>query len=189
MVRPLLGVAALAALSGMVACSRSGPVPDVSVAPVTDRVVSAGGSAINISRSTENVAIATVVAAGVDTVFATVLAVYKELAIPLTLVQAQQHIAGNETFKARRRIGGVAMQKYVDCGGTSGEPNAETFDMEISIVTYVVTRPQGGVTLSTRLSALGNDPRFGKDRQMRCSTTCELESWIGKLVKAKLGLK
>ncbi|HLA91359.1 MAG TPA: hypothetical protein VJL28_13115 [Gemmatimonadaceae bacterium] len=186
MVRPLICCALLAA------CAKSGatPGPDVAVTPVSARVVtSTGGGVVDLSRSAETVGVPLAVNARPDTVFAVLVAVYKELNIATTRLVPEQRVVGNDLFRARRRLGGAPMQSAVDCGGNPGQPNAETFDMELSIVSYVSATAAGTATITTMLAAVGNDPMFGKDRQMRCSSTGELERRIARMVRERLGLK
>ena len=78
------------------------------------------------------------------------------------------------------------MQTYIDCGGQPGQPNAETFDIELTLLSYVTAASGGGSTLTSRVSAIGNDPNHGQGNQMRCSSTGELEARIAKMVKLQV---
>jgi hypothetical protein len=174
---------ALAALS---ACGKSGPAPDVSVAPVTDRIVFSTGSGVSLDRSAETVGIASTIAVPAEQVYAALVAVYRDIKVPLTDANQAQRILGNQSLKIRRSLGGVPMQNYVDCGGQSGQPNAETFDLTLNIMSFVTAGADGGSTLTTRLSGVGSDPNHGQGNQMRCSSTGELEARIAKMVKLQL---
>jgi hypothetical protein len=184
MVRPLVCCAVLCA------CASNSPTPDVSVTPVSARVVTSTGSGVvDLSRSAETVGVPIAVGAGPDTVFRALVAVYKDLGIATPLLEPASRVAGNQMFRMRRRLGGQPMQGYVDCGGTPGQPNAETYDMEIGLVSYVTPVSGGGSTITTTLSAAGNDPMLGKDRQMRCASTGELERRIVLMVRERLKLR
>jgi hypothetical protein len=184
MIRPLICCALLGA------CATNSPTPDVSVTPVSAHVVTSTGSGVaNLSRSAETIGVPIPVSANPDTVFAALVAVYKDLGVATPLLDPARRLAGNELFRARRRLGGVPMQSYVDCGGSPSQPNAETYDIEMGLVSYVTPSTGGNATITTTLSAAGNDPMFGKDRQMRCASTGELERRIATMVRDRLKLK
>lgn len=169
-------------------CAGHAP-PPVLVTPVGGRVeTSTGAGVVNLARSAETIGVPVSLKASPDTVFATLLAVYRELGIATTRLDRAQRVAGNDMFKARRRLAGVAMQTYADCGGKAGQPNAETFDMELGVVSQVTPTPQGS-TIVTTLIAAGSDPMFGRDRQMRCVSTGEFERRIAAMVRDRLGIK
>lgn len=168
------------------ACAKSGPAPDVSVTPVTDRIVFSTGSGVSLDRSAETVGITSAIAAPAEQVYTALLAVYRDIKVPLTDANQVQRILGNQAFRIRRSLGGVPMQNYVDCGGQPGQPNAETFDLSLSLMSYVTAGTDGGSTLTTRLSGVGSDPNHGQGNQMRCSSTGELEARIATMVKLRL---
>jgi len=179
----------LPALLAASACSRSAQPPDVSIAPVTDRVVTAGGGTLTLGRSSETVGISGDVSAPPDTVFRALLAVYAELGVKTTAVSSVQRAVGNQHLTIRRRLGGAPLQSYLECGGNPGEPNAETFDIVMNLMTFVTVSTSGGSTVTTRIQALGSDPKHGQGNQLRCSTTGELELRIVKMVRARLSLR
>jgi|SRR5579862_954907 len=185
LVRSRLGVVALVALAG---CAKSGPGPDVSVAPVTDRIAFGGvyASGISLDRTAETVGVSAAAAFPADRVYQALVAAYKELQVPLTDANPTQHVLGNQSLKIRRRLGGVAMQTYIDCGGQPGQPNAETFDLELNLISFVTAGSDGASTFTTRLTGLGSDPNHGQGNQMHCSSTGELEMRIQKMVKLQL---
>lgn len=168
------------------ACAKSAPAPDVSVAPVTDHIVFSSGSGISLDRSAETVGISAAIAAPADQVYAALVAVYRDLKVALTDANQAQRVLGNQALKIRRSLGGVPMQNYMDCGGQPGQPNAETFDLSLSLMSYVTAGTDGGSNLTTRLSGVGSDPNHGQGNQMRCSSTGELEARIAKMIKLQL---
>ncbi len=70
--------------------------------------------------------------------------------VPLTVLDPVGRSIGNQSFRARRRLAGVPMQTYLDCGGSSGQPNAETYDISLSLLSYVAVDGKN-VTLVTRI--------------------------------------
>jgi anti-sigma factor RsiW len=182
--------ACLAPVVLMCACaSRGAPPPDVAVVSTSDRIVTGAGNFMTIGGSATTVGIAGDVPAPPDDVFRAVKAVYDELKIPIADVSTADRAIGNQLFKTRRRIGGVSMQTYLDCGGNSGQPNAETFDIVMNVLTYVTAGQVTGSTVTTRLQAVGSDPNHGKDNQLRCASTGELEKRIAQMTREKVAAK
>jgi hypothetical protein len=172
------------------ACASSQVPTPVVVTPVGGRVeTSTGAGVVTLARSAETVGITQTIPAAPDTVFWALVAVYKDLEIPTKRLDPAARVAGNDLFKARRKLGGGPMQAYVDCGGSLSQPNAETFEMELGVVSAVAALPAGGSTITTTITAAGHDPMFGRDRQMRCASTGEFERRLAALVRAKLGIK
>lgn len=172
--------------------SRVGPSPDVAAVPVTERIVTGTGGAITIGSSATTVGISSDVGAPPREVLAALRSVYDGLHFPVTELSGGELGVGTGSFRVRRRVGGVPLQQYLDCGGSPGQPNAETFDIVLSLLSYVTPRadaPTTLTTLTTRTAALGSDPKYGVGNQLRCSSTGELERRIGRLVREKLGLR
>lgn len=182
-------IAWLLALAICGCASRVGTSPDVASVPVTERIVTGTGGAISIATSATTVGVSSDVGAPPNDVVAALRAVYEGLQLPVTELSGGELGVGNGSFRVRRRLGGVPMQQYVDCGGSPGQPNAETFDIVLSVVSYVTPRANAPTTLTTRTSALGSDPKYGAGNQLRCSSTGELEQRIGRLVRERLGLR
>lgn len=171
------------------ACASSQTPGSVDVTQVSGRVeTSTGAGVVNLARSVETVGVAATIAAAPDAVYRALLAVYGDLRIPASRVDATARVVANDLFKARRRLAGEPMQRYMDCGGSIGQPNAEVFDMEIGIVSGVAAGADGGSVVTTTIVASGHDPMFGRDRAMRCTSTGAFERRISDLVRAKLGL-
>jgi hypothetical protein len=83
----------------------------------------------------------------------------------------------------RRHVGGLAMQSVVDCGAKIGLPNAETWDIEMNVLSYVRDDGKGGSRVSTRIQALGHDPTVAGRDLTPCATKGALEAKIGVTIK------
>ena len=177
------------ALLAVCACaSQGGSSPDVSVEPMADRIQTGAGT-LTIAGSATTVGITADIAASPDSAFRALQSAYEDLKIPIADLSAKDRVVGNQQFKARRRIGGVPMQTYLECGGNPGQPNAETYDVVITVLSNVSASRDGASTVTTRLQAIASDPGHGQVNQMRCSTTGQLEGRIAKLVQEKLAKK
>lgn len=131
----------------------------------------------------------TTIPAPPDSVYAALLPVYRDLGIQVKRADPAGRLVANDLFKARRKLAGTAMQRYMDCGGEVSQPNAELFDMELGIVTVVYAAVNGGSVVTSTLTGSGSDPMFGRDRQMQCVSTGEFERRIATAVRAKVAPK
>ena len=183
--RPVCFVAIVSAALGS-ACASSQANPPVEISAGSQRISTVTGSGTTIGGPVASPAgIAARLTSPPDSVFAALQSVYKELAVPLTVVDPTGRQIGNQSFRTRRRLAGAPMQTYLDCGGSSGQPNAETYDITLSVVSYVAVAGKE-VTLVTRLSATASDATIGRGNSMNCSTTGDFEKRVETMTRAKL---
>ncbi len=163
-------------------------VGETSVTPNTTQLI-VGSSSVNslsVGMTSSTTSIATSVPTSQDSTYQLVRRVYAELEIPVSIENGSSRSVGNETMKVRRRLAGLTMQNIVDCGEKMGLRNAETWDIEMNLLTYVQKDAAGtGAVVMTRIQALGHDPSLSTRESATCSTTGELEAKIGRLVKLK----
>ena len=162
------------------------PVP-TTMTPTTQRVVVAGGQTLSINTVDVNQGSSTLVLASLDSSWAALKATNTELAIPVTTLQDATHLIGNEGYKVRRRIGKIPMQLILDCGGAQGMQNAETYDIFLTVSSYLTKNPKAGYNLVTRIDASAKSPNFNREQNIKCSSQGELEKQIGELVRKKTG--
>lgn len=179
----MLSTACASAKSG----AEAGAVPDVTMTPVTQRVVMAGGNTVNFNLTNVNSGNSSLVLAPLDSAWAALKAVYNELGIPVTTLVDASHLIANERFKTRRRIGKLPMQNILDCSSQQGIPNAETYDVMMSISSYLVKNPTAGFNLVTRIDATGKSPNFSREATVNCLSQGALEKLIGEMVRKKTG--
>ncbi len=187
--RPGLALAATALLS---ACAGTGagpadPVPVPMPTVQTERVVTSsggGGLAVTTANLDNNVRLLTT---GTPAqVWSVLPAVYQELGIPLTVKNDAQRIIGNEGWRTRRQIGRVPMQRYLDCGRSGTLENAESYQINMSIITTVSANPSGGSILATIVTATGRNPITSSTQEVRCASQGDLEIRIRDMVQAKV---
>lgn len=162
------------------------PAPNVTVTPVTQRIVTPG-TTLNINTVDVNAGHSQVIIGTMDAAWTALNVVYSDLKIPITTLVDAQHLVGNESFKVRRRVGEIAMQQILDCGNAQGIPNAETYDILMSISSYLAPNPKGGLNLITRIDATGRSPNFARENAVACHSTGTLEKDIAERVRKKLG--
>lgn len=162
------------------------PTPNVTVTPVTQRIVTAG-STLSINTIDVNSGYSQLIVGTMDAAWTALNVVYSDLKIPITTLVDAQHLIGNESFKVRRRIGDIPMQQILDCGNAQGIPNAEMYDILMTISSFVAPNPKGGLTLITRIDATGRSPTFARENAVACHSSGTLEKDIAERVRKKLG--
>lgn len=128
-----------------------------------------------------------VVAATPEAAFQALAAAYGTLKIPVTDLNQAARTVANQAYRVRRRIGDVPTMRALDCGGDSGMPNAETYQLTLTIQSRVVAGDAPGISvIESTVEGTGRNPTTAASSDVRCSSIGGLEKRIGELVKASL---
>jgi hypothetical protein len=122
-----------------------------------------------------------VVPHSIERIWGTLPAVYDSLQIPVTDRNEEEHRIGNQSLRARGRLGGVLLSRYFNCGNSQGGPNAETYQLQISVLTFAKAQAPGATALATTLQATAR-PVTLSGEAVQCSSTGALESRIRIMV-------
>jgi len=147
--------------------------PEVPIGSSSFRIRSPNGPAVKV------------VAFPLEQVWRVLPAVFDSLGIPITDVDAPQHVIGSSGFKARKRLKNVPLSKFVDCGSTQGFPSADDYDLKISVLTQVEPDASGGTSIATQVEAEGRPPAFS-GAYSRCHSTGQLEAAISSAAAQRL---
>lgn len=170
-------------LSAACASSTSQTSTDVGIQPASQTLTTASGQNIRLNTSSTTVTVSDALTVGADSAYNLLLKVYKDLNIPTTTLDPRQRLAGNPNFKVRRRIGGIAMSKYLDCGNKDGVSNADEYDIVLNVASAVGGKDAATSTISSTVNGVATHPVFST--QTACSTTGELEKRISMAINAK----
>jgi hypothetical protein len=162
--------------------TRTDPTPPPPAA--TTRIETAPGQTVTLPTGAEAVAARSVIGAPVADVWRALPAAYEAMGIRVELVNSTALRMGNESFRARRRIGELPMVRLLSCGGTIGAPNAETFDITLYVVSQLTAGGSSGTTLATVVQGVGKSPNFGGN-EVSCTSTGAIERRIEELVRSK----
>jgi len=174
---PLLCVALAACASGT---AGSTPPP----ASETFRVLSATGTASATMNASDGVMTRTVAAAP-DQVWKTLPYVLDSLGIPVNILEAGRRTIGNSGFNVRGRLKGVALSRYIDCGGaTQMGPNADSYSVNLQFL-IEVKPADAGSSIVTTMQAMAKPITYAQDYSA-CSSKGVLEAKVSELVAAKL---
>ena len=114
---------------------------------------------------------------------------YATLSIPVTDLDQQSRTIGNNAYRVRRRIGDVPTMRALDCGGDSGMPNAETYQLLLTVKSRIIPNDGGGSVVQTTLEGTGKNATTAASSDVRCSSMGALEKRIADFVKAKVAAK
>ena len=131
----------------------------------------------------------TLINAPVEKTWAALQSAYVTLGIPVTELNQQQRTIGNPTYRIRRRIGDVPTMRALDCGGDSGMPNAETYQLLLTVKSRVIANEAGGSVVQTTLEGTGRNATTSASSDVRCSSMGALEKRIADLVKGTVSAK
>ena len=148
--------------------------------------MTSGATGVSIVPSASEVNMT--IASPMNTVWRAMPGVYQSLKIPLTTVDQATHTIGNEGLKALKRLGDVALSKYIDCGNSQIGPNADSYDVHISIVSQLTANPNGTTKLTTNLVASARPLTYAQEYS-RCSSKGVLEAKIVDELNAALAKK
>ncbi len=167
----------------LAACASSSAIsrPDVSQ---TMRVAGAGPGDIALSAAPTVNASSATVAYPLATVWRALPWVFDSLSIPIGTVDPTQHVIGNSALKLRHRLGNTRLSRYIDCGTAQASPSADTYDVQLSVLTQVQPADSGS-TVSTTVDAVARPADLRGD-YIHCSSNGVLEPLIVKTLSARL---
>jgi hypothetical protein len=118
-----------------------------------------------------------------DDVYRLMPLVYDSLSIPKTWLDPKQFLISSQGFKIRARLGRTPLSKYIDCASTQIGPNADSYDVFMTVTSKLIPNPNGTEsTLNTTVEAAARPLSFNQD-YTRCTSTGGLEKKVADLVK------
>lgn len=174
---------ALPLLAWLAACaSQTSSAP----APATQTVRVAGpGGAQKFETSTASLARRDTIWLDLDRVWKVLPDVYNALNIPIDVFNAESNTMGNEGMKLYRRLGNVPLTRYLDCGRTQVDQNADTYEVHMSVLTSLTKGPDGTTLVHTTLDASARPIQFAGGH-VRCTSKRALEARIAEVLKVRL---
>lgn len=176
---------AIVSLATLAACSARTPGPGPTSRTETLVVASSGGAVTQVTTVATDRPLAYPLTYTTDQVWRVMPAVFDSLGIPVTELDASRRRIGNAAFRLRRRLGGTPLQQYIDCGAAQGGPNAETYEVALTVFTEVVAGEAASSTVSTVVQANARPISFAGD-WIRCTTKGRLEGKIAEIAAVKL---
>jgi len=86
----------------------------------------------------------------------------------------------------RRRLGKVALSRYLDCGSSQLGPSADEYQINLAVMSSVQARSGDTTVVTTNVDATGTGLQFS-GQSVRCTSRGELEKRIHELVRQLSG--
>jgi hypothetical protein len=178
----LSSVIALAVVAG---CASTGNGSTARSSIETTRVATSTGTTTLTSVATVQPGYVTL-EVPIDIVWRALPVAYDSIGIPVGKVDTLSHVVGNEGFKLRRKLGGVSLARYLDCGQAQGFRSAETYEVNLAVITQLQPVGATGTSASTSVQASARPINFAGD-YAACSSTGELEKRVGEVLSRLAG--
>lgn len=145
-------------------------------------VLGAGADGLRISGDDAKV---TLVAFPQARVWAALPEVYESLGMPIGDIDTDRHVIGNTELKVTKRLGKTPLSAYLDCGTGQGFQSADTYMIQLSVLSQLEEDKSGLTKITTLLQATGKSMAFA-GVVVRCTSKYALEALIADGVKAQL---
>ena len=172
--------------------SSSGPTP-VAAPPSappreeTTRVDMGGFAAYEVRTTSDDRAVEATYTTTTDKLWTALPAVYDSLGIKLTTMNSAGRTLGVQNLRIRRRLGGEAISRSLACGtGITGEDNADSYDVLVTVMSAVEPRGGDQAVLRTWVQGTARAPGTSGG-PVRCGSSGWLERRIAQLAAARLG--
>ena len=152
------------------------------------RVEMPGGfSAYEVRTTSDDRAVEATYATTTDKLWGVLPAVYDSLGIRLTTMNSAGRTLGVQNARMRRRLGGEAISRSLSCGtGITGEDNADSYDVFVTVMSAVEPRGGDRAVLRTWVQATARATGTAS-APVRCGSTGWLERRIAQLAAERLG--
>ena len=165
----------------VLACAGTSPTPGSAPAEQHIIVPGAGSAVFNVVPTSGLTS--QEFAYPVDKVWKVMPAVFDSIAMPISVFDVQAHTIGNRGLKVRGKLGRVGLARYIDCGTTQIGPNAESYDITLTLTTSLASTQGGATAMTINLEASAKPPAFSQE-PFRCSTKGNLEQRVKDLTSA-----
>ena len=169
-------------------CSASTTTTSAPTPPTTVRVVGGVGGAgatTSVTTSATDLPSAVTYDFVVDRVWRTLPQVLDSLGIAVEHLDQTSRVIGNKNLKIRGRLGRVPLRRYLDCGSTQGGPNADTYDVWMSVLATAQPGEASATQVSVLVEAMARPVTFMGD-YFKCQTTRELENALFAILTRRL---
>lgn len=162
-------------------CASNSALPERAGEQTVQVVGMAGSLKIN-SNSTASKA---TIAAPIEQVWRVLPAVFDSLGVAVSTVNQAQHVIGNDALKVRQRLGKALLSRYLDCGQTQIGPNADSYDVLLTVLVQLQPNGTGSTNVLSTVEATAKPVAFTQSPSA-CSSKGALESRLTTLVQTLL---
>ncbi len=120
-----------------------------------------------------------------DAVFRALPSLYDSLGVQVNTIDPAKHTVGNSGYKIRNRIGKLPISMFLDCGSSQIGPNADSYDVYLSVVTTVSGDGPAASKVGTLVDAQARPATYNQ-AYTPCSSKGLLEQKLGQLISKRL---
>lgn len=180
---PLFALFLLFLLAGCGA-SQAGIAGAPRVQPTTTSIETGEGNTYVISRMLERSVASATLPVEPDAAWSALPEVYRELGVPVTMVDARNRMLGTMDNRLSR-IGSARPSRYLDCGSGLAGNYANIYHVFVTLFTQLEPAEGGGTAVHTQLEAAARDPAHSNNA-IRCTTRGVLEKEIADALRARI---
>lgn len=154
-------------------------------APTTQtmRLEGPGGGAIGLRPSIDENVIS--VSFPMGQVWRVLPSAFDSVGLVVSAIDAASHVIDNGGVRLSRRLGGVPLSWYIDCGSGRVGSSVDNYDIVLNVRTQLRASDSMATSVITEVQAMGRPAAFSQDYS-RCSSTGKLESRLADVIQAKL---
>lgn len=180
-------VTLLVAVACTASCASSGSsTPDPGIVTPTQRIVVADNHGALRTTVAPNARVHIPVAP--SRVFDVLKPVYEELGVPSSLNDPSTGRLGNPNFFRTRKLGTEPISSYLNCGTTITGSAADTYKVNMAVVSQVRPDGHGETDLETAVTGQARNMEGTTSDLVACGTTGRLEDLIKKRLFERLGV-
>lgn len=166
------------AILGVAGCASSSAVK----APADPVIVTLEGGGLLHFDSSPRVAESTI-AATPATVWPVLNSTYASMGLPITTRNNAAHLIAAQNATFLHSFGNGSLSRIVDCGGSQSGARADSYRVQLTVVTELRPADKGATLVRTSLAGVAKDPSSSND-PVSCSSTGVLERDISNALKA-----
>ena len=151
--------------------------------PATQTVSGGAAGSMTIANSTSSDVVH--LAFTPDAVWRIMPSVYDSLGVTVSTMDQARKSIGNPGYKIRQKLGKAPLSRYIDCGASQIGPNADSYDVMLSVMSTVTPEGAQGAVLTTIVEAQAKPVTYSQGYS-RCSSKGGIEKRISDLVNARL---
>lgn len=136
----------------------------------------------NFRVRTDDKVSAGIVALPIEQVWRALPAAFDSLGLAPTLADRATWRYGTEGQRLRKRLGGVALSRYFDCGATQVDNNADSYDVLLILVARLAPGAAGTTTVEVTMDVRARPLTFPQGYQP-CDTKGTLDARLVTLIR------
>jgi hypothetical protein len=161
--------------------SSSGALPDRD----TRQTVQISGVSGKLNMSSSSSATTTTIAEPIELVWRALPKALDSLGVAVTTIDPARFLIGAEGVKVRQRLGKAPLSRYLDCGQTQIGPNADAYDVMLTVMVQLQKGVPGATNVSTSVEATAKPIAYAQSAS-ECSTKGTFEKALLAILQAPI---